>query len=102
MATAPQRFRRKDREAAYQQVLGGVQPIIDAAGRVPEPPEPVALTMLQTTLWAWGESSGQRVPVVRIALDSISARWVGEGTELKGDTGGGGGWFYGVSFPLGN
>jgi hypothetical protein len=99
-AHVQQKYRRKDAPGVYHEVVNGLRPTLDRADETPEPPEPVAFTMVGALVWGFGEASGQRVPVLRVSLESISAWWLGAGTEVKGS--GGGGWFYGMSIPIGN
>src|SRR4051812_9444681 len=91
--------RRKERQATYEDVVSQIERGWHRAVNVPEAHEPTVITVYQALFWAWGESAGLRLPAVRVRLDAVSAWWVGDGQQVKGQ--GGGGWFYGVSVPLG-
>jgi hypothetical protein len=90
---------RKERDGKYDRLLEQVDPGFERMAAVSEPEEPTVLSLFWPTLWAWGESSGLRVPAARVRIDAVSAWWIGGGEEVKGQ--GGGGWWFGVSVPVG-
>jgi hypothetical protein len=69
------------------------------AAELSEPDPPENLTLYEAVVWGWGESSGMRVPAVRVRLEAISAWWVGAGDEIKGKVGAG--VFAFLSIPIG-
>jgi hypothetical protein len=69
-----------------------------AAAVAPEPVPPENLTLYDAVVWAWGESSGLRVPAVRVRIESVGVWWPGHAEVIKGQTAGG--WFAFVSLPL--
>lgn len=91
---------RKAREDAYASLLAQAEPTWQTCCAIPDSDPPTTLTLFQATIWAWGEPSGLKVPVIRVPLSAVTAWWTGRGKEVKGHSSGG--WFFGAAIPLEN
>jgi hypothetical protein len=92
---------RKRSEAAKARFGSEVDALREGWGPTavtPEPEPPENLTLYRAVVWAWGEHSGLRVPVIRVRIDAVLSWWVGNTEQIKGSSSGA--WFAFISVPL--
>lgn len=95
-AWSPKRIRQAEQQLEKQadRMWEGWAP----AAAAPDPDPPEVLTLYGALVWAWGESSGLRVPALRLSLDAVTVWWVSPGEQMKSN--GGNGWIVGALMPI--